>query len=178
MDQPAASELELFHDLQRVQRLSLQASFGEPALMAGLTGDGSLRESQRPPDGDWTIWAILAGRGFGKTHAGSEWVHARAAEAGKRIALVGATLDAARAVMVEGESGLLARVPPGQQLTWTPSLRRITWSNGSEARLFSGGEPDSLRGGQFDYAWGDEFAHWERAEATLINLRLATRLWM
>ena len=140
-------------------------------------GVAQLRKAQSPPDGDWSIWAILAGRGFGKTRAGAEWVHELAAAVpGRRIALVGASLDAARAVMVEGESGLLARVPAGGDVTFVPSLRQLNWENGSQARLFSGGEPDSLRGSQFDFAWGDEFAHWPRPEDTLTNLRLATRL--
>ena len=150
--------------------------FGPEAVAAALAGQGSLRPAQLPPPGDWTIWAILAGRGFGKTRAGAEWVHALAAQPGRRFALVGASLDNARAVMVEGESGLLARVPPGGDVTFVPSLKQVQWANGSQARLYSGGEPDALRGGQFDFAWGDEFAHWPRAEATLTNLRLATRL--
>ncbi|MBC7504301.1 MAG: DNA-packaging protein [Sandarakinorhabdus sp.] len=154
----------------------LSRAEGRDAVAATLAETGSLRLAQMPPEGEWTIWAILAGRGFGKTRAGAEWVHALAAEPGRRIALVGASLDAARAVMVEGESGLLARVPPGSDVTFVPSLKLLTWQNGSQARLFSGGEPDSLRGGQFDFAWGDEFAHWPRAEAALTNLRLATRL--
>ena len=86
------------------------------------------------------------------------------------------TLDVARAVMVEGESGLLARLPPGETLTWQPSAKRLQWSNGSEARLYSGAEANALRGGQFDFAWGDEFAHWAGGEDTVMNLRMATRL--
>lgn len=149
---------------------------GSPTVEAALEGQGRLRAAQLPPPGDWTIWAILAGRGFGKTRAGAEWVHSLAMQAPRRFALVGSSLDAARAVMVEGESGLLARLPPGGDVTFVPSLKQLTWANGSQARLFSGGEPDALRGGQFDFAWGDEFAHWPRAEATLTNLRLAVRL--
>ena len=149
---------------------------GEPVVAAALTCRDELRPEQLPPGGDWSIWVILAGRGFGKTRAGAEWLHALALERRRRFALVGTSLDNARAVMVEGESGLLARAPQGGDLTFTPSQRLLTWPNGSQARLFSGGEPDSLRGGQFDFAWGDEFAHWPSAEATLTNLRLATRL--
>ena len=37
------------------------------------------RPAQRAPDGDWRYWLILAGRGFGKTRAGAEWVRAQAA---------------------------------------------------------------------------------------------------
>jgi len=158
------------------QRHKLNERYGPAAMEVAAAGVARLRKAQQPPDGNWTIWAILAGRGFGKTRAGAEWVHALAAEPGRRFALVGASLDAARAVMVEGESGLLARVPAGGDVTFVPSLKQFNWANGSQAQLFSGGEPDSLRGSQFDFAWGDEFAHWPQAEATLTNLRLATRL--
>src|SRR5712672_3407073 len=34
------------------------------------------RQSQFPPPGDWSNWLILAGRGFGKTRTGAEWVRA------------------------------------------------------------------------------------------------------
>ena len=169
--------IDLFRALPFNRQRQLLRRFGEDELLGLLLSEGSLRSAQRPPPGDWGIWVILAGRGFGKTRAGAEWVHARAAgPRPRRIALVAPTLDAARAVMVEGESGLLARLPPGQQLTWQASAKRLRWGNGSEARVYSGGEPDSLRGGQFDFAWGDEFAHWAGGEDTVMNLRMATRL--
>jgi len=169
--------IELFRALPMDVRRRVWRRHGEAAMLEWLMGPGSLRPAQRPPAGDWGIWVILAGRGFGKTHAGAEWVHARAAGTRpRRIALVAPTLDVARAVMVEGDSGLLARLPPGQKLTWQPSAKRLLWGNGSEARLYSGAEPNSLRGGQFDYAWGDEFAHWPGGEDTVMNLRMATRL--
>jgi phage terminase large subunit-like protein len=168
--------LDCFRALPLAERQRLLRRHGEDVVIASLSGEGSLRASQRPPSGDWNIWVILAGRGFGKTHAGAEWVHALAALAPRRIALVAPTLDVARSVMVEGESGLLSRVPPGKTLTWQPHLKRLLWSNGSEARIYSGAEPDALRGSQFDIAWGDEFAHWARAEDMVMNLRMATRL--
>ncbi len=171
-----ASIAQLWSALGREARVAIVNRFGVDAVVEALTGAGTLRPPQMAPAGDWSIWAILAGRGFGKTLAGAEWVHGLAAEGGKRFALVGPSLESARAVMVEGESGLLARLPPGGDVTFVPSLRQINWANGSRARLYSGGDPDSLRGGQFDYAWGDEFAHWPRAETTLTNLRMATRL--
>ncbi|WP_310476899.1 terminase large subunit domain-containing protein [Sandarakinorhabdus sp.] len=169
--------IELFRALPPDRQRQVVRRYGEDDLLAKLLGEGSLRAAQRAPAGDWGMWVILAGRGFGKTHAGAEWVHAHAAGIRpRRIALVAPTLDAARAVMVEGESGLLARLPPGEQLTWQASAKRLRWSNGSEARIYSGAEPDALRGGQFDYAWGDEFAHWAGGEDMLMNLRMATRL--
>ena len=32
------------------------------------------RDKQLPPESDWHIWLLMAGRGFGKTRAGAEWV--------------------------------------------------------------------------------------------------------
>lgn len=157
-------------------RRRMRAVHGDEVLLAALSGEGVLRASQQAPAGDWAIWVILAGRGFGKTLAGAEWIHGLASTGRRRFALVAPSLDVARAVMVEGESGLLARVPPGEDLIWQPSTKRLIWGNGSEARLYSGAEPDALRGGQFDYAWGDEFAHWLHGEDALMNLRMATRL--
>ena len=139
---------------------------------------GTRRESQRPPPGtDWHTWLILAGRGFGKTRTGAEWVLECAdAVPGSRIALLGATAADARAVMVEGESGLLAKAPAAARLLFEPTLRRVRWNNGSAAWLYSAAEPEALRGPQFDFAWGDEAARWPDAAAAIANVRLALRL--
>lgn len=173
---PAASLLDKFRALpEPVQRRWIN-QYGENTVLATLAGAGSLRPAQLPPATEWGIWVIQAGRGFGKTLAGAHWVHELASAAGRRFALVAPSVDMARAVMVEGESGLLAQVPPSMGLTWQPATKRLIWDNGSEARLYSGAEPDRLRGGQFDFAWGDEFAHWPRGEEMVMNLRMATRL--
>lgn len=139
------------------------------------------RPAQMPPPGDWRIWLMLAGRGFGKTRAGAEWVNALAeANPAARIALVGANLAEARAVMVEGESGILSAVAPWRRPEFEPSLRRLTWSNGAQALLYSAGEPESLRGPQHSHAWCDEIAKWDnasaRAERAWDNLALGLRL--
>jgi phage terminase large subunit-like protein len=129
------------------------------------------------PPGDWRIWLMMAGRGFGKTRAGAEWVRAIAERDGTaRIALVGATLDEARAVMVEGESGLLAVAPPDKRPKWEPSLRRLIWPNGAGARIFSAGEPEGLRGPQHSHAWCDEIGKWPSGMAAWDNLALGLRL--
>ena len=91
---------------------------------------------------------MMAGRGFGKTRAGAEWIYALASgRPGVRIALVGATIGDARSVMIEGVSGVLAVARNrGRRLSWEPSLGRLKWPNGSEAALFSGDNADGLRG--------------------------------
>jgi phage terminase large subunit-like protein len=135
------------------------------------------RPEQLAPPGDWRIWLMMAGRGFGKTRAGAEWVRAIAeADAAARIALVGTTLDEARSVMVEGVSGLLALTPPRRRPVWEPSLRRLRWPGGAEARLYSASEPDSLRGPQHSHAWCDEIAKWPFGEPAWDNLMLGLRI--
>ncbi len=111
------------------------------------------RDEQLPPEGDWLAWLICAGRGFGKTRAGAEWVRRIARDnPDARIALIGASLAEARAVMVEGESGLLAVSPPYRRPAFEPSLRRLSWPNGAQAYLYSAAEPESLRGPQHSHA--------------------------
>lgn len=135
------------------------------------------RPSQLPPSGDWRVWLVMAGRGYGKTRTGAEWVRSLA-EQGKasRIALVARTPADVRDIMIEGESGLLAICPPDNRPHWSPSLRRLTWPNGVIAITYSGFDPDMLRGPQHDAAWCDELASWKYAQATWDNLMLGLRL--
>ena len=111
------------------------------------------RDSQIAPPGDWAVWLLMAGRGFGKTRTGAEWVRARV-ESGtaKRIALVARTPADVRDVMIEGDSGLLSVCPPSNRPKYEPTKRRLTWPNGTFALAFSSHEPDQLRGPQFDAA--------------------------
>src|SRR5712671_2705169 len=134
-------------------------------------------KGQVPPSGDWRVWLLLAGRGFGKTRTGAEYVRAQV-EAGlaRRIALVGPTALDARAVMVEGESGLLSVGPPHERPEYEPYLHRLTWKkHGAVATLFSADEPNRLRGPQHDLAWCDELAAWRYPQAwdmLMFGLRL------
>jgi phage terminase large subunit-like protein len=134
--------------------------------------------NQLPPGGDaWRVWLMMAGRGFGKTRAGAEWIHGVAnARPGSRIALVAASIDEARSIMVEGVSGLLSVAANRRmRVTWEPSLNRLKWPNGSEARLFSGDHADGLRGPEHDFAWCDELAKWREAEGAWMNLQMGLR---
>ena len=135
------------------------------------------REPQLPPEGDWDTWLILAGRGFGKTRAGAEWVRAQVEDrAAHRIALIARTLPEALSIMVHGESGIINISPPWDKPTYEPSKRKLTWPSGAHALVFSSHEPDQLRGPQFDAAWCDELASWEYPEQTWDNLSFALRL--
>lgn len=137
------------------------------------------RKNQLEPPGDWYVWLILAGRGFGKTRTGAEWVRSQVEqEKMGRVALVGRTAADVRDVMVEGESGLLAVSNPRFRPIYKPSVRKIIWPNGAIATTYSGDEPDQLRGPQHDGAWADEAAAWKYEDAwdqLQFGLRLGDR---
>lgn len=141
---------------------------------------GSLaRENQKAPAGDWRVWLLMAGRGFGKTRTGAEWVRRQVnTRQARRIALVGPTAADVRDVMVEGPAGILAISPefdPAGRPKYEPSKRRLSWPNGAVASLYSADEPDRLRGPQHDAAWCDELAAWRRPDAwdmLMLGLRL------
>jgi phage terminase large subunit-like protein len=109
------------------------------------------RPNQLPPSGDWLVWLIMAGRGFGKTRSAAEFVNSevKAGRAG-RVALVAKTPADARDVMVEGESGILNVSPPWFKPEYESSKRRLTWPNGAIATVYSSKEPDHLNGPQHD----------------------------
>lgn len=162
-------------------------------LLAGLTAAETERLSrdfplfarpdQLPPQGDWSTWLVMGGRGAGKTRTGAEWVRGMAlGEApyalrpSERIALVGETQGDVREVMVEGVSGLLAIHRRCERPAWLPSRRRLEWPNGAIAQAFSAEDPEGLRGPQFAAAWADELAKWKNAEETWDMLQFGLRL--
>lgn len=138
------------------------------------------RPDQLPPKDDtWSTALYLAGRGWGKTRTGAGWIISRAeANPKARIALVGRTAADVRDVMLEGESGILAKSPPWFQPRYEPSKRRVTWPNGAIATTYSGDKPDQLRGPQHTDAWADELAAWRYRDAwdqLQFGLRLGDR---
>lgn len=134
------------------------------------------RDNQLPPPGDWKTWLILAGRGFGKTRTGAQWVHERAMEwPGRWIALIAKTPADARDYMLEGPGGLLKHAPPWERPTYIASKRRVTWPNGSWATVYSDEAPDQTRGFSGDTAWLDEFAKWRNPQECWDNLQFGMR---
>ena len=125
----------------------------------------------------WRIWALIAARGFGKTRAGAEWVSQRARETpGARIALVAESMDEARRVMIEGESGILAVARCDERPLWIASRRLLVFPSGALGFVYGGERPNRLRGPQHHYAWCDELGKWSHAAATWDNLMLGLRL--
>ncbi len=172
------SRAQLFRQLPESQRRAALAALSPDELRI-LLHDWSFwaRPSQLPPPGDWRIWMIMAGRGFGKTRSGAEWIRRLAeSQPQARLALVAATYAEGRAVMIEGESGLLQICAPDQRPLYEPSLRRLRWRNGAQAWLYSSEDPEGLRGPQHHFAWCDELAKWSHGPNTWVNLDMGLRL--
>lgn len=135
------------------------------------------RPSQIEPPGDWSHWLIIAGRGFGKTRAGAEWVKKQLEEMpGCRVAIVARTIADARDTCVEGESGLLSCFPADKQPTWHRALGEGVCDNGSSWKIFTSEKPGSLRGPQFHVLWADELAAWEKQRAAWQQVPYTVRL--
>lgn len=135
------------------------------------------RANQLIPPGNWNIWLILAGRGFGKTRSAAEAIRKWSLSGEyKRIALISNTIQEARQVMVEGESGLLSISDTNEKIEFYPSKRLIKWPNGAIATLYGAENYEQLRGPQFDAAWIDEFAKFQYPKETFEQLSFSLRL--
>ena len=144
------------------------------------------RDNQLEPEGkDWNTWFINAGRGFGKTRSGVEWVRENVKRGVKRIAAVASTNSDIERVMVKGESGFLSVCWKGDKTyagkpmgfpEWSPTKRTLTWENGAQVQFFSAEEPERLRGPQFELAWCDETAAWNKDMDTWQMLQFCMRL--
>jgi phage terminase large subunit-like protein len=137
------------------------------AEISGVPWSELARPEQLPPPGDWRFWLLMAGRGFGKTRTGAEYVReevqaGRAAE----VMLIAATTSDVRDVVVEGPSGIVKVCErAGWRVRYEPSKQRITFPNGAVARTRSADEPDRIRGPECDLAWWDEFGTWKHRDA-------------
>lgn len=132
------------------------------------------RPNQMMPQGDWDIWLVLAGRGFGKTRTGAEAVREEVAlNRSGRIGLIAETAADARDVMV---AELLRIFPKAERPTYTPSTRRVEFQNGAVAFTYNATEPDQLRGPQHDFLWHDELAKWRYARETWDQAQFGLRL--
>ena len=187
-----AARLAALRDLSCERRRAVLSAMPEAAVLAlaeewWWRAHGGQFEPRAAQNGaPWRVWAIVAGRGFGKTRAGAEWVWARAREGDEetRIALVAETLEEAARVMIEGESGLLATARTGEEPRWIASRGLVRFPSGARGFVYSAERPDSLRGPQHHFAWCDELAKWAsskrsgqaKAEGAWDNLMLGLRL--
>jgi len=137
----------------------------------------SARPQQLPPEGNWFVWLILSGRGWGKTFTGAGWLIEKALEnPGVETAVVAPTYTDVRRTCVEGPSGILKSLAPNQLKFYNRSNGQITLANGSKIHMISADEPDRARGLNLAYAWCDEFASWRYEQTWTEGLVPALRI--
>ena len=165
------------HLLGRLHKTLKQLHAQRKHIRARYRWDLCARPSQKEPGGQWSVWLIIAGRGFGKTRTGAEtvrnWVESNRA---RRICLLADSLDDGRKVMIEGESGLLNVCPPWNRPTFYPSHGKLKWPSGAEAQLYSAHHYEKLRGPQFDGAWVDELAKFQKPQEAWDQMMMGLRL--
>jgi phage terminase large subunit-like protein len=177
---------ELLRNLPDDEVASILKQLG-PKKAAELQHDWGFwaRPEQLEPDGDWNTWVALAGRGWGKTRAGAEWVRHRIRSGDKIVHCVAPTKGDVRRVMVEGDSGLLNVCWEGDETyrgkhigypVWSPTNNSLTWENGAKAVFFSAEDPERLRGPQAYSAWCDELCAWRNAQDTWDMMMFGLRL--
>ncbi len=138
------------------------------------------RPKQIAPPGDWATWLVCAGRGFGKTRCGAEWVREEIEkpENGGRIAIVAATQSDIYKTVLEGESGLYSVFPKDKRPKFNSKTNTLRFHNGALGNCFTAVEPDRMRGPQYGLAWCEELAAWRYPEAwdqLQLGLRLGKR---
>ena len=158
---PTSTELEALHQLRDL-------------YLAKHTRQFQPLGHQIPPDGDWRIWMMLAGRGAGKTDGAAGFVtdHIQGppcfdGEVPHRVAVIAPTIGDAVEACAKGPSGLLSHDPTAR-LSQSVDGVIVTWRNGSRARMFGTHTPNDIErlraGGNTCLWWGDEFAAWRHLD--------------
>lgn len=166
-------------DAERFVELSLKAGFSRDQVkaamrtmsdqdvlaMAHIIQWGAMRhEYQVVPAGNWSTWLVLAGRGTGKTRLGSEFSFARCVAApagsGYRHLVAAPTNGDIRSVCFEGDSGLLAVIPPALIQSHNKTNQEIILHNGALIAGIAAEQARRFRGPQWHSAWADELAAW------------------
>lgn len=156
---------------ERLGSIGLTADEGEYLLK-----DWQLyaRPQQVPPPGNWLIWLILSGRGWGKTRTAAELLRVKIRTIEYSL-VVGATADAIRDVMLDGRSGLLSICRDDERPRYIANRGRLEWPNGAKTILRSAVQPDRIRGLAPGFAWLDEFCTFQYPQQVLEQIALACR---
>ena len=173
-------------DLSKLKRLHslLKADLEQEALDAIADLKNSryrklARPNQLPPDGNWRIWLVISGRGFGKTFLGAGWLAEQARTyPNTEWAIVAPTFTDVRRTCVEGPSGFLKAVDLRKDKNdfYNRSNGQISLSNGSRIHLVSADEPDRARGLNLSGAWLDEASSFRYEEIWTEGLAPALRI--
>lgn len=158
-------------ELPREEADAIYEAMSPDERAALLLWAANARPEQLPPEGDWSYWGLMGGRGSGKTKGAAEWVCDRIESGVARwVGFIGRTAGDCRRIQVAGESGFIACAEArGLTVVEQPSKAQLIVEGEVTVMLFSADEPDSLRGPQTDTLWGDEFAAWAPKQDSVGN---------
>jgi phage terminase large subunit-like protein len=118
----------------------------------------------------WKYWTNLAGRGYGKTRVAAEAIRQLVVDRKvNHIALVGPTYRDVVQTMIRGESGIENVFPANGPIRprFVKNDNAVYFERGRErlatASVYTGEEPERLRGPQHDFAWFDELGAFKYA---------------
>lgn len=166
--QSVAEQLAALPSEDRAEVLSRLDDAEAEALLTDWRGFLA-RPEQVAPEGDWDIWVCLAGRGWGKTETGAQWIKEQVDAGVKHIALVAETQKDLEEVMV----ARIVKICPDVRVKYKPV--KLTWPSGAVALGYNGTEPNQLRGPEFECAWVDELAKYRYARDTWDMLQFGMR---
>jgi phage terminase large subunit-like protein len=130
------------------------------------------RPEQQSPEGNWSTWLILAGRGWGKTRTCAEWlVHEVITQpyapdgTPTEWAIIAETFSDTRTVCVEGPSGLMNvlerhGLKKDVDYFYNRSAWQIRLKTGQRIHMLGADNPDAGRGFNLAGIWADEVAKW------------------
>lgn len=131
------------------------------------------RPEQQEPEGDWHVWLILSGRGWGKTRTGGEWLVKQILEnpttadgTPTQWAIVAPTFGDVKNICVEGPSGFIRALENRGLVNevdylYNKSSHKIAFKDGQKVHTFGADSPDAGRGLNLSGAWLDEVAMWQ-----------------
>jgi len=136
------------------------------------------RRNQRPPAEPWNTWIQMAGRGFGKTRSGAQWICDKALRnPGTFWGVVAPTANDLLKICFEGPSGIISILPKQLIADYVTSPHPLlTMHNGSQLQGYSAQEPERLRGPNLHGAWADELAAWQYMQLAFDMLKFCLRL--
>ena len=131
------------------------------------------RPEQQEPEGNWNVWLILSGRGWGKTRTGGEWLAKQVIDNPKapdgvptQWAIIAPTFSDAKNICVEGPSGFIKALEHrglkrDEDYIYNKSSYKVIFKDGQLVHMFGADSPDAGRGLNLSGAWLDELAIWQ-----------------
>lgn len=125
------------------------------------------------PD-EWSEAGFMAGRGFGKTRVGAQWLGYEAIMDPECLPsfVVAPTYADVQKVCFEGPAGLLTTLPKALVSNYNSTDLIITLFTGAKIFGFTAEKPDRLRGPQSARAWCDEIAAWGPGGKDVLDMLL------